>query len=369
MCRSWLLVPVLMMAAATALPAQSSRSVFARGYARQLDSLVAAANAAGARLKAYDDSVGRARRALDSLVVPPFRILVERSLREMAAAAARMAAVELKREAGESVAQIAKYQFVVRSERSRTGDADPIVVSILIDGHEVSDLWGVADTMLVSTWLRENALRALHHEMDPALREWMPAQVRFDTVQTSTWTRHRVDLVSSETAVARRCFDGDLRACAITLGLTPVTDRAHEWFDAFTRRAVVERHQWNARQTSEEATRRCLEGDDEGCVLVIRRGGVIVSTVPPSHRAALAQLAVQLGGPGAIDRLLRTPGSPSQRLEAAAGIPTDSLLAQWHRRIRDSRMPSDAVSFRIAGMSLAWVLMFGALALRSSRWR
>jgi hypothetical protein len=117
------------------------------------------------------------------------------------------------------------------------------------------------------------------------------------------------------------------------------------------------------------ATRRCLDGNDEGCVIALRAAPSVHLQVAPGLRRSLAELALQMGGPGAFERLYLSRGTPAERLTQTAGAPVDSIVRLWHARVRDTRATSDAMTKEIAAMSLVWILMCGALSLRSSRWR
>lgn len=337
---------------------------------RRVDSLGAIARAALARLTAFDDSVGRLRRTLDSVDVPPFRMLVEPDLVPMAGAAARRAAGHLRERAGTTVAAVASRRLVVRTERGRDGNPDPIVIAFLdTSGREVSQLWGRADTVTLARWMTQNGFAAINAAMAPELRDWLETSLHFDSLTATNWSFVRVALVSSPATIARRCFAGDMRSCRLSLGLDSTRDRAREWYDAPARVALVRDREWHLGRTDDRATRACLEGDDAACVALLNKSDVMEAPGSNSARASLAQLAVQLGGVGAIERLLLTPGGPGRRLEAASGMSLDSLVGEWHRRMQSARLPSSDISPMIIGASLAWLLVFGALSLRSSRWR
>jgi hypothetical protein len=76
-----------------------------------------------------------------------------------------------------------------------------------------------------------------------------------------------------------------------------------------------------------------------------------------------------MGGPGALDRLLTSNGSPSEALAAAAGAPIDSVLRRWQRNVHDSSIGSEDLSVKIVLMTLGWIAVLLALVSRISRWR
>jgi hypothetical protein len=108
------------------------------------------------------------------------------------------------------------------------------------------------------------------------------------------------------------------------------------------------------------------------CDAVVRSGGRAIAPPPVTAnlRALIVDLALDHGGPGAYDRLVQRPARPmAERLAAAAGVASDSLLRAWHAATIAARPQS--VTLRTAGAwaAFAWVGLLAALALGSSRWR
>ncbi len=229
-------------------------------------------------------------------------------------------------------------------------------------------LWGVADEATLTLWIRQNALRLLANEVESDFRRWLVGELLPDTSSTVAWTLRRLELISADAVVARRCYDGDLTACSIALELTPVADPITQFFDADGRRRLVERSEWAARQLDRPASDRCIAGVDAACIANLREWSRL-EAVPREHRLALAKLAIQLGGPAGYERILTTSGTPAQRIASAAGLPIDTVLRMWQRKVRETTVPSQDMSLGIAAGSLIWILACGALSLRSSRWR
>jgi hypothetical protein len=86
-------------------------------------------------------------------------------------------------------------------------------------------------------------------------------------------------------------------------------------------------------------------------------------------RAALTRLAIQLGGSGAVERMLEGDREPLERLSVAARMPVDSLISRWQTSARTIRASSRDLSAEIVLGALFWSVALGALSLRSSRWR
>jgi len=154
--------------------------------------------------------------------------------------------------------------------------------------------------------------------------------------------------------------------CRLALGIDESADPVVEMLDASDRRKLVENLRENlwGRRGGEQ----CLAGADTACIAVLR-ANFVRAPISSSHRIDVVRLAMALGGPRSMERLLMTNGSVDDRIAAAARMPTDSVLRRWVSHAHDSRNPSDDMSMGIAASSLGWVLIFGALAFRSSRWR
>ena len=95
--------------------------------------------------------------------------------------------------------------------------------------------------------------------------------------------------------------------------------------------------------------------------------------VPPPMsgvaRGLLTDIALELGGVGAYERLADAPGPIAARLAAAARVPTDSLVRAW--RARAFAGAPRPITLRRAGAwaAMAWAVTFAFLGLRSTRWR
>ena len=82
------------------------------------------------------------------------------------------------------------------------------------------------------------------------------------------------------------------------------------------------------------------------------------------------ELALEAGGAGAFDRLTADTGRTlEQRLEAAAGVPVDTLLARWTASVAASIPGSPAPGGRETFLTMAWSAAVMVMAIRGSRWR
>lgn len=178
------------------------------------------------------------------------------------------------------------------------------------------------------------------------------------------------ELVTRASTVVRRCYEGDLEGCAQATGLRGGEAPWRNWFTAPERRLYVERMVRPSDASGSALWDGCVRaGMDDAC-MVILRGRALPAPLTPRARSSLLSLALETGGPGAFHRLREAGGGDlSHALEAAAGVPLDTLLASWRREVLATRRSAWAGLSRSPVTLLLWILLFGALASRSTRWR
>jgi hypothetical protein len=366
-----------LLAACVALVAQESPlgAQEIRAQEARVDAVRVLIQRAEAIERVFRDSMERATNGLDTVLVPPLRLLVAPGLRSRTARVAAPAAEQLSRRLGSVASQLNQDWIVVKSVRRDNNDTVTLGLKGERNGTVVERLWGVVDDSTLSHWIHDNASdlfarRLLGAHLLAWSRSSAGAGLALDTVLAREWVALRFDFVESPTVVSRRCFGGDIAACMSALELTPTSDPALEWYDAAGRHEYVYAN-WVARAADRAGARRCSDGDDASCLSVLRNlfRDHQPHPDPVAARMTLVRLAVQLGGVGAYDRLLATTGEPSVRLAATARVPIDSIVRVWLQRTREARVASDSLSVQIAVGSIAWILACGALALRSSRWR
>jgi hypothetical protein len=182
------------------------------------------------------------------------------------------------------------------------------------------------------------------------------------------WGALRLEIVSSASHFGRDCFAGEIRACRLFLELDTVADPASMVFDAAGRKRMVMNESDNARRASRVATERCLGGNDDACLTVLRM--IHISALSsPFVRASVVSHALTMGGPQAAERLVITPGSTRDAIAAAAGQPIDSVIADWQRHLNERSGTASNLPLSIAISSLVWIALCVFLSLRSSRWR
>ena len=371
--RAHVFVVALLLGVTSAALSQPSRAAQLRLQHARVDTITAHWQRAVTLLQAYDDSVARSRARLDTIRAGSLRVLVAPAIRSRVEAFVAVTAAQLDSQVGPAAQRLAKQWLVVRQRWDTT--ADTVVISAVMPpgprgfpkSREVEALWGALSDSLVIRGLRHASLSQLSTEVNGGFLRWLSSDVSPDTVSTYAWTQLRLGLVSSATAVARRCYDGDLIACRMTLRLVPVLDAATELFDAAGRRRFVTEGNYSP-DAIEVA---CRDGDDAACLTaarqLVRRGNPISPTRLMVMTAT--QTALRIGGREAYERLIRSTGAPAQALADAAGVPLDSVLKVWQHNLRETRLPSQDISLGIAASSLLWIAVCGALSLRSSRWR
>lgn len=239
-----------------------------------------------------------------------------------------------------------------------------------------------------------------------AFRTWVGGHgpIRYGG-ESDRFQRHRL-LVLTRAPVAEACVEGDLEACWDALGLRPGRWVADGWYDARrldeVGRPVATRR---ARREALATWHDCRRAGDDGepcqtSVLAEPRFWMDAIPLPGALRADLVAFALELGGRGALDRLLdRVPVGETPTVEvesgdstvtrerflhlrhadfatgvraalvAAAGVPEDELIARWRATVLADRPDrrDDARSTRLA--ATFWIFLFTLAATRSTRWR
>lgn len=342
----------------------------------RLDSLRLKADAAMSRLTAYDDSVRTTNARLDSVRVGPVRMSVETSLVGLASAAAQQMLDSLRPRMGATLERLGRYSYVVKAQRWDEYDTKKPDSAVVIDvydraGPPIMNLRQQFDTALVSTSLRMYAPYLVYRDASPAFTAWTSNQVALDSLTVEEWRSLRLSLVSSPAAVGRRCFEGDVEACALGLQITPALDPVREWYDERDRLRIVKNSAGFANSVDAAAAQRCIRNEDFSCISLLRRYPPerLPLPIPTGARSAIVRFALAIGGDGAVERLLAEAPSPMDRVSAAAKLPADTVLARWQDRVRNQRASSRDLTPEIAAASLFWAVALGALSLRSSRWR
>lgn len=348
-----------------------------REFELRLDSLARVAQRASAAVLAYDDSAKRASRMLDTVHRENPTVLADGAvLHEMRSLAPRVVD-SIAAIIGGARSSLAGYGFVARIERRQSSQWTRDTTSELVltidrpDGAELRAWRGSVDSATMASSLAHALLYAAFSASGSAFFAWAGNALPGPELTKSEWAEQRLLLVSARTAVGSRCYQGDLEACKRALLIEPAADPVMDWHDSTTRRQLVRRHGALARRIDVAATRQCESGSDSSCVRLLREFPERHFAEPAAGalRSAMLRHALAIGGDRAIERLLTASAEPAARLASAAGVPLDTLLRGWQRRVHDTQAPSEDLSAGITLMTLAWATGLGALSLRSSRWR
>lgn len=247
-----------------------------------------------------------------------------------------------------------------------------LIFSPRVNGREVNEHYLVAGASSLADRLEMHLQERIGMTGRPLVVAWLGAPLPIMPASNAEWRTLRLELVSSPSSVAHRCFAGSLPACKVTLGLVEEADPATAWYDALTRRQLV------MAATKEGILERrfaaaCLAGRDSACVTLVRTNQALAKWLTPPGtaraRRTLVQQAFAMGPAGALARLARSSDLPPDALGAIAGAPVDSLVSQWQRHAHDGGIESESATPVVALGALGWILAMGALSLRSPRWR
>ncbi len=210
--------------------------------------------------------------------------------------------------------------------------------------------------------------------MDLAFQRWAgtnlrpsPRGWRFDLEESY------IALVTSHYAISQECFLGRIARCRSLLGLDQ-DNSPLRLFSTLAERQKVARLLYVAFQRADLRADLipCLAGSDSSCQAALARvpPEQLPRPVPAALRIGLTTLALRLGGREAYSRLKGDSLAPMPtRLSLAAGVPLDSLLALWQGAVVQARPKPVAIPPFGVVVGLGWGMVFGLMALRSSRWR
>lgn len=169
----------------------------------------------------------------------------------------------------------------------------------------------------------------------------------------------------------RACLSGDAAACATALGVRLGADTLAEWYDPATWPRLAEMVGGRLRGFEEIARQNCIHRNDSTACRAILTPERVPLPVDIGGRQYLVQRALALGGPAAFSTLTAAGAAPiSARLEAAAGIPIDTLVSRWSAAVRAAAPAGPAHPAYELFLAVSWSLaLLLLIAARSGRWR
>lgn len=350
---------VIVLVASRTSQAQSTAA-----YRAQLDSLVRLWRPLAA---AEQRLAGDRRTDLPPLAIGIGNVAVRAdSVRlEIARRAAERLAPLVERAYGASASRLSAYTFVVLEA------GNSVIAAIADSSGRVVLRGGILPTVdaLFQAW-ESRASEMMFQRLDPELRQWMGGAIPLEPLTRGDFADTRIHLLLEGSKATRDCANGNEARCAGALGLSPTENRLFTTYDATEREAIVKSFVSILRRADPAKYDRCTTHHASACdsLAELVPPDAVPLAAPPRVRQDFVRYALALGGDGAFDRFL-SPGTPRQRIERAARMPADSVVARWQANFSDARSTSTAIDTTTAISSLVWAAACAALALRSSRWR
>jgi hypothetical protein len=351
----------------SSLEAQSPRDSTIAGVRAELDSLIPFMRDLGERASAAEERERMRKHReeqlpVDTFQVGPFRVASLPEQRELAEELILDTWNELRPLVDGSEDLLEPWAFLVHYYWSREG--------MTLAGDSLLR-WIEMNRRYPRSYLLRSALQTVGNTlmkgMPPELESWSGGQPRVSPGRLPWVAR---ELIATPSKVVRGCYRGDLGACAEALALRGTDEGWERWYTAEERRYYIQARTRPSGDRETAIWEGCVLGElEEACDLFLR-GRDPVIPLSPEARASLLGQALWTGGAGAFQRLRAAEGATIlDRLVAAAGVPADSLLDSWRREVLAVRPSAWSGLARSPLALLFWVALFGALGVRSTRWR
>lgn len=341
MCRRFLATIGVLTLWAGVLRAQDSAAML-RGMQTRLDSL--------RQVAARADSVRFRYFATDTVQVGELRIATSAALRPYVEEAAAEAWDTLAAVYGTAVTAAGAFPVM------QFGSPETVPPRSM-DRRELAR--GLAGPLHQVIWRRQ----------DSRINDWLRGGFPTGLVTEEELVIIGSQLVRIPARSNRACLEGDASACAISLGLRLGADTLAEWYATDAWPGLAARIEWQISGRSAWLRDRCAEARDLEACRAILSPKLMRPPVGGYGRHALVSLALEAGGAGAFGRLMADSGATiEQRLEAAAGVPVDTLLSRWSHVVSAALPGSPTPGVDIL-MALSWSTAVLLLAVRGSRWR
>jgi len=205
-------------------------------------------------------------------------------------------------------------------------------------GTHALELHAHAPLALRRTGAEQMVLALLNTSVPADVRAWLGTAM-IPAPETGA-VIHRRLLLADHAASSRRCYAGDAHACVLALGLADPGAGYSGWY------------------TPDDLAR-----------VTSQPGAAPPLPLGTSLRAHFLTHVIERH-PQLLERMSsNTTAALAERIAAAAGVPLDSLAADWQRTVVAARHEPGADQRRTQLASLVWVAVFIAFATRSTRWR
>ena len=199
---------------------------------------------------------------------------------------------------------------------------------------------------------------------DLSLSRWVTPVLPATKKSRADWTEVATWVLGAQSETVKRCIIGSALACSTVLGLEAYDDKLETFYGPTDYPSLVE---WYGAQKNDpdsvvKSVDRCIRiADETSCAQTIRRVP-IGDPLPAQSRLSLVAIALEQGGAGATDRYLAATGTIRERLSAASGMPTDSLLLLWRDQVLASRPSHNVTGIALAGFG--WSLLLLLVSMR-----
>jgi hypothetical protein len=352
--------PVLAVALAVSHASDLAAQTSAR-YAERVSRLTASVAALEARA-ARDDSLAR-EMALDTIVTGWLRVVTLPGWRESVTVAADSAWQDMQRALTSDAGYLDSATFLAVP----FGAAIPRVSNPVPAPVQFPP---AASAREITGRLERAVESRLAAALDDSTRRLLGNRVPLDGANPVSLRKSYTRLITHPAVVSTRCYQGDLDACADALGLRYDSAAMLRWYNGRQQREMVQRAGPFVAYSRD--ARRCVdEGDPDRCAAAMRARWPEGLPAPllTDTRTSLIGVALAIGGDGAWGRFLTGEGSLAARLERAAGVPLERVVASWRDAVLAARSPAPVVPVSHALATIVWVGLLGAAATRSSRWR
>lgn len=228
--------------------------------------------------------------------------------------------------------------------------------------------------IMVRAGIFEPALMALA----PELRAWMDLTPPAERPIAHLWSQAYRDLAAYPSLPARACLVGDIVACETMLALRHEPDPIDAWYDLGLRQTLAARWLAGYRSGRDEAdtslVRSCANGSEAACRRFLSDRMLGANMIEPGAKQLRGLLVVYAFAQGTDSAAQRRAAFASgltiqERISMAAGRPFADVVRGFRRELVSHQPQPVAPPAPLLWAGAVWFIAFGALSLRSSRWR
>jgi hypothetical protein len=173
-------------------------------------------------------------------------------------------------------------------------------------------------------------------------------------------------LASSTSSVARRCLGGNALSCAAILDVDQSADplTAHYTTADYPMLLETTGERWED-SSRRPIVDRCVQLHSAADCATAIRWVPYREPVPLDVRTSFVDLVLATGGADAFSRLYNAHGTVREQIAQVAGIPADSAVRLWQRKVQQS-LPAQPVGGS-ALATMGWLALIALLVRRRPR--